>query len=526
MPKRDLNKIPVNKKAKRIATQFVHNRLFLTVLIVLAQLGALIPFILNLNQYLLSTFFGINIVLSFVFMVYLTNCKGKNEFKMAWLIPTLIFPLFGICAYFLYHANWGGFTFKKKILQINKISKNLTPKYEDPSPIFEANPEIRDIGTYLHQTENYFPHTNCNLEYFKNGETLLPDFLEELDNAKEYIFMEYFIIDLDETWLNILEILERKAKEGVEVRIMYDSFGTLIFSSSKYQKMLAEKGIKSRIFLKVVPLFLTNLNNRDHRKITIIDGKVAYTGGINLENKYFNAAPHKYKYWKDIAIKIKGSAIQNLTELFLHNWNLETKEKDDFEKYIFRDYESFENKSVVIPYGDDAYNEEDIAENVYEYILNKSYKYVHIMTPYLIVDNQMVDTLSFAAKRGVDVSIIVPHVPDHIIAFCIGKIYQKILMDAGVKIYVYKKGFIHAKSFVSDNKIASIGSINLDYRSFYHHFESNTLIYNDEVINDMEKDFQQCILEDCELLTPETYKKIPWWQKLVGYIFKIFGPLM
>ena len=206
-------------------------------------------------------------------------------------------------------------------------------------------------------------------------------------------------------------------------------------------------------------------------KIVVIDGKVSYTGGVNVTNKYFNQAPHKYKYWKDTAVKIEGPAIQNLTSLFLQNWNLETKEDDNYEKYIKRDYPQFENKGVVIPYGDDAFNQEDIAENVYLHIIYTAQKYVHIMTPYVIIDNQMVEALCFAAKRGVDISIICPPMPDHLISYCVGKIYQKILMESGVKIYIYQTGFIHAKEFIADDKILSIGSINLDYRSFFHHFE-------------------------------------------------------
>lgn len=513
-----------NKRVKTRVQRLFLSRLFLTVLLVLIQIGVFSFFANILNDYI-SVIFGLNIFLSLLFMIYLTNCKGKNEFKIAWLIPTIFFPILGISLYMITHMNWGGISFKKRMKKVKTESVKFIPDNQISEKIINNNPDIASISKYLLNKGNFAPHTNNNVSYFRNGESFFEDLLVELEKAKEFIFIEFFIIDLDESWLKIMSILERKVKEGVEVRLLYDAIGSIIMSSRSYQNLLKEKGIKSHIFQKLLPLYIVKLNNRDHRKIVVIDGKVSYTGGVNVTNKYFNQKPHKFKYWKDTSIKILGPAIQNLTMLFLQNWNLETKEDDDYEKYIKRDYELYNDKGVVIPYGDDAFNDEDIAENVYLHILNTATKYVHIMTPYVIIDNQMVESLCFAAARGIDVTIICPPVPDHLISFCVGKIYQKILMEAGVKIYIYQTGFIHAKQFISDDKLLSIGSINLDYRSFYHHFECNSIVYNNKTVNDAETDFQQTLSESI-LLTPELYKKIPKWQLVLGYIFRIVGPLM
>lgn len=523
--KRDFSRlIARNKRIRTLVKNFFLGRFFFTAFLVILQLVTL-AFLFNIINGYLSVIFGLNILLSFLFMIYLTNCKCKNEFKIAWLIPTIFFPILGISAYLVTHMNWGGVRFKKRMKKILAETNPILPPKEDSQKIIEENPEIKNISHYLMNKGYFPPHSGNQMNYFRNGETFFYDLLEELEKAKEFIFIEFFIIDLDSSWLKILSILERKVKEGVEVRLLYDAIGSLFISSNSYQRLLKEKGIKSHIFQKLLPLYILRLNNRDHRKIVVIDGKVAYTGGVNITNKYFNQTPHKFKYWKDTSVKIKGPAIQNLTKLFLQNWNLETKNDDDFEKYITRDYEHYDESGIVIPYGDDAFNDENIAENVYLNILDTATKYVHIMTPYVIIDNQMVESLCFAAAKGIDVSIICPPVPDHLISFCVGKIYQKVLMDAGVKIYIYQTGFIHAKEFISDDKFLSVGSTNLDYRSFVHHFECNAYIYNNHVVTDAEADFQQTISESI-LLTPETYKKIPKWQLLLGYIFRIFGPLM
>lgn len=521
----DLNYILIkDKHGKEIIKKILFSRVVLTFLMLLIQILIFLLFVLQLSSYIEYYFAG-SVLFSTAFMIYLSNCRGKNEFKIAWLVPLVIFPLFGIGAYILTHTNRGGRKVRRQLSQIRSETETFLPDFSEHFQVLENNPEIQGLGNYLLKYGKFLPHTNNKITYFPNGEEFFPDLFNNLKKAKKFIFIEFFILNVDESWILLLELLEQKASEGVEIRLMYDGLGSIMASTSSYQKYLQSRGINTHIFLPLIPIFSTQLNNRDHRKIVIIDGEVAYTGGVNLSNEYFNEDHKRFKYWKDNAIKIEGSAIQNLTTMFLQTWNIQTKVKDDFKKYMNISYKSYTETGLVIPYGDDAYNQEDIAENVYLYIIQNAKTYLHITTPYVVIDNQMQDALIFAAKRGIEVSIIVPSVPDHLITFCIGKTFLKTLVENGIHIYLYQKGFIHAKTFISDDKIATVGSVNLDYRSFYHHFECGAVMYDSPVISDIEYDFEQT-LNDCVEMKLEDYKKIPARQRMLGRVFRIFAPLM
>ena len=270
----------------------------------------------------------------------------------------------------------------------------------------------------------------------------------------------------------------------------------------------------------------THQNNRDHRKILIIDGKVAYTGGINFADEYINEI-ELYGHWKDVAVRLNGDAVRSFTLMFLQMWNVSENGEENYGKYLIETANEEINKNLgfVIPYNDDPTNRQDVAERVYLDILNKARKYVHIMTPYLILDNEMVVALSFAAQRGVDVKLILPHVPDKKIVFYIARTYYKQLMEAGVKIYEYTPGFLHAKLFVSDNEKAVVGSINLDFRSLYEHFECAAYIYKNPIISEIEQDYQETLAK-CEQITVENYKKISMFTRVLGHVFRLFGPLV
>jgi len=516
--------ITKDSKTRRFAKRFVYSRVVLIFLLILAQIILFLLFIIWLNKYL-KYFLSGNIALSLLFMGYLSNCRGRNEFKIAWMIPLVVFPLFGIAAYIMYNINIGGISLRRKVSEVKKITSDLQPQNNEAKLLIEQYPQITDLSNYFFNTGNFHSYSQNQVKYFPSGEAFYPDLLEEIKNAREFIFLEFFIVGIDESWNKILDLLAKKAKEGVEVRLLYDAVGSIMVASRTYQQYLAELGIKSHIFIPLIPFFSTHLNNRDHRKIIVIDGKIAYTGGLNLSNEYFNFGVNRFDYWKDNAIKVKGSAVGGFTTLFLQNWNLETSTPDDYQKYIWRDYETFNEEGIVIPYGDDAFTKSDIAENTYLYILGKAQHYVHITTPYVLIDNQMLSALIFAAKRGIDVSLIVPSRPDHFITYCIGRVFLKDLMDAGVKVYLYNTGFIHAKTFISDDKIATVGSVNLDYRSFYHHFECGIVVYKNSEIEKIEEDFQNSIQLSTRL-TPELYKKIPLIQRMTGHLFKIFAPLM
>ena len=337
--------------------------------------------------------------------------------------------------------------------------------------------------------------------------------------------MEYFIVEQGIMWDSILEILEEKVKEGVEVRFMYDGMCCIALLPYHYPETLQEKGIKCKMFSPIKPILSTHQNNRDHRKICVIDGHTAFTGGINLADEYINQK-ERFGHWKDTAVMIKGDAVQNFTIMFLQMWNVTEHQKEDYEKYLTPVQEELHREpGYVLPYGDSPFDNENIGEQVYLHILNHAKKYVHIMTPYLILDNEMVTNLTYAAKSGIEVIIIMPHIPDKWYAFAVAKTYYEELIEAGVQIYEYTPGFVHAKVFVSDDDTATVGTINLDYRSLYLHFECGTFIYNNPVVWNIEKDFQET-LKKCQKVSVMDLRTRGTVMTVAGRVLRLIAPLM
>lgn len=515
-------------KYTRFLKPLVYSKILLIALLLLVQFGIYITLILKFDS-LLKYVGEMNLALSILFLSYLVNGSGKNEFKLLWILPVLILPFFGIVLYLMCKANFGGHQLKKNLSAIRTLSEPvLSEKKDETAAVFEKYPKVRDISEYLLRMSSYPPYIDTKATYFSSGEEAFADIKEQLKAAETFIFIEYFIIEPSSIWYEILDILHEKASQGVDVRVLYDSLGSGAYSTIRYEHYLAQRGIKSKVFLPFVPIFDTGLNNRDHRKILDIDGKTVYTGGINISDEYANRDHSRFDYWKDTAIRLDGPAVRTYTIMFLQLWNVANKTvQNDFEYRKFADApcRKFPGQGVTIPYGDDAYNGEDIAENVYSYILARAHNYVHIMTPYVILDNTMINNLVFAAKRGVEVSLIVPKQYDHYITFCVGRTFIKTLIENGVNVYEYNPGFIHAKSFVSDGNRAATGSINLDYRSLFHHFECGVFLYRSPEIERIEDDFQST-LKDCTQITVESYKKIPLFTRVTGWIFRIFSPLL
>lgn len=528
MSEKQSKSVQMKERKSKIWSKLIYSR-FLVILLMLAlQAFLFVLFCVKLEPYT-KYFFGVSIALSIIFIIYIVNKNGKNEFKITWILPVAVFPVFGIAAYWFLKANWGGLAFKKKVNNGRKITNSILSQTDESSKTFELYPKVQDIALYLNKMGSYPTYTFTNTTYYPNGESFFPELKEELKKAKKFIFLEFFIIEPGQAFDELFEILKQKAKEGVQVRILFDSIGSIFISSKKTIDFFKSFGIDAKIFMPFVPIFDTGLNNRDHRKIIVVDGNVAFTGGLNLTDEYMNYSKKRFDYWKDSAIKINGPAVRTFTCMFLHLWNLNNKNSEDFasqlNNFVNIDYPRFEPQGAIIPYGDDAYNKCDIAEDIYSYIISKSHHYVHIMTPYLIIDNTMLNALIFAARRGVEVSIIVPMHWDHFITFCVGRRFIKTLIKNGINIYGYNRGFIHSKMFVSDGNRGTCGSVNLDYRSFDHHFECGAFMYHTPILKDMEKDFTET-LKDCTLITLEEYKKIPRFQRIVGWLFKIFAPLM
>ena len=345
--------------------------------------------------------------------------------------------------------------------------------------------------------------------------------LEELEKAEKYIFMEYFIVEEGYMWGRILEILTRKAREGVEVRVMYDGMCEISTLTADYPKRLEKLGIKCKPFSPIHPFLSSHYNYRDHRKILVIDGKVAFNGGVNLADEYINRE-ERFGHWKDTAVMLKGEAVESFTLMFLQMWNLIEEDVRWDECGIKATAHS---DGYVMPYCDCPLDGDKVGENVYVDILYRAKHYVHIMTPYLILDNDVETALRFAAMRGVDVKLILPGIPDKKTAYSLAKSHYKSLVKAGVKIYEYTPGFVHAKVFVSDNEKAVVGTINLDYRSLYHHFECATYMYKTSCITDIEDDFQETLAK-CSEVTLETIKKEKLFYRIAGGLLKTIAPLM
>lgn len=373
------------------------------------------------------------------------------------------------------------------------------------------------------------------MEYFPSGEDKFSAMLAELQKAKDFIFMEYFIIDEGLMWGSILKILADKAKQGVDVRVMYDGMCEMSTLTSDYSGRMAKLGIKCKPFSPISPFVSTHYNYRDHRKILVIDGKVAFNGGVNLADEYINHI-ERFGHWKDTAIMLKGKAVQSFTLMFLQMWNINER-KPEWERYLkpARDNAadgqamppagSDAADGYVMPYSDCPLDEYKVGESVYMDILYRAKSYVHIMTPYLILDGELETAIKFAAQRGIDVKLILPGIPDKKAAFALAKSHYRSLIDAGVHIYEYTPGFVHAKVFVSDDEKAVVGTINLDYRSLYHHFECATYIYKNSCIPKIEEDFTQT-LEKCSKVTAQTIRKERLSYKMLGGFMKLIAPLM
>lgn len=523
--------------AKKLRT-ILFSRLIFVVFLLLIQFAIYLFISLKLQRYEVY-FLGTSVVVSIVFLLYLVNRPGKNEFKLAWILPVLVVPIAAIIFYFMYKYNQGGIWLKRKLKKLRKDVKDYLPLESDEIKIAETCPEVKDLAYYLYKYGSSPCYKDNETKYFSCGEDFFEDLIDELSKAKRFIFFEFFIVEPCQIMDRLLEILSQKVKEGVEVRLLFDSIGSISFSSNLLRYYFTSYGISSKVWLKFIPVFNTGLNNRDHRKIISIDNKVAFTGGINITDEYANIVQKRFNYWKDAGLKIKGPAVRSFTLMFLEQWNVQNRKKmpcENFERFVdkkailenstkAKNKKSVSKNELVIPYGDDAYNGEEIAENVYKYILNKAQKKVRIMTPYVIIDNSLFDDIVFTVSRGVEVEIIVPAFYDHFISFCVGRTYIKNLIEKGVKVFAYEKGFVHSKVMTADEKFGTVGSVNLDYRSFFHHFECGAFLYNTDSIKAAEKDFDET-KNYCTEITIENYKNIKWYIRAVGWLFRIVGPLL
>ncbi len=506
--------------------KFLFSRMVIVGILILIQLGVLIFAIWELSESFMYLYI-LFIALSIVVVIYILSRNDNPSYKLAWTIPVLIIPVFGGLFYLIFGGNKTSKKFKKKIEFAYKEHEKLIKP--DESLIEEIEKDDKIVANQMRYIEEYasYPvYKNTITKYLSPGEEFFTKLIEELKKAEHYIFMEYFIINEGYMWDTILDVLEQKVKEGVEVRVMYDDFGCLQKLPYKYNELLKSKGIKCEVFNPFVPLLSLRMNNRDHRKITIIDGHTGFTGGINLADEYINKIV-KFGHWKDSAIYLKGDAVWSLTLMFLQSWNFNNSGTEDYKKFKPKIHcsERFESDGYVQPYGDSPLDGETVGENVYLNMINKAKDYIYITTPYLIIDNELVTALILAAKSGVDVRIITPHIEDKWYAHTMTRAHYAHLIEGGVKIYEYTNGFIHSKTFVSDDKIGTVGTINMDYRSLYLHFECGVFLYNTNSVKEIKKDFLNT-LEISQLFTLEDCKNIKWSNIIIRSILRVFAPLL
>lgn len=498
-------------------------RIMVIAICIIFQLVVTLSILIEISDHFALIHLLYEILSILIFLGIIRNSKSMNN-KIPWIILISISPIIGGLLYLILGRNlYRSKTLKSINKSIEKSKKNLKQDKKILEKLKQENKNIYGQVRYIWENAGY-PITHKNrIIYYPTGEKAYKSMLRELEKAEKFIFLEYFIIEEGEMWQGILEILERKAKEGVDVRVIYDDAGCVTKLKNNYDKELEAKGIKCICFNKLKAVLAVVMNNRDHRKIMVIDGNIAFSGGINLADEYINKK-EKFGYWKDNAIMVKGEATWNFTMMFLEIWNAYREEKSDYNKFKPTFIPNSTRGGYICPYGESPLDDEIVGENIYLNIINQAKDYVYIFTPYLIIDSEMITALTLASKRGVDVRIIMPGIPDKKIVNSLSKSYYEMLINDGVKIYEYTPGFIHSKVFVSDDEVATVGTINLDYRSLYLHFECGVYIYKSKVIEIIKQDvLKSC--RKCKLITKEDCK-VGIFKAMFQAVLRLFAPLM
>lgn len=437
---------------------------------------------------------------SIIMVLYLVNKDESPAYRMSWIIVITLFPLFGGILYLMIGNKRPIIWMRRSVDLLQKLhSKEMTSVPSAQEYLEKKDKRLSALSHYISEYAHMPVYTNTDVTYYPNGEAMMSPLLYDLKNAKKTIFIEFFIVETGVMFDSIFEVLKEKAKEGVDVRFLYDDFGSITRLPKDFDEQLEELGIKALKFNPVKPLISMVYNTRDHRKFVIIDSEIGYTGGLNIADEYINVK-ERFGYWKDNMVRIQGPATWNLTNLFLNMWNSFYYTDESYEPFridhimnetreIQEDEAAMNEMGFVQPFGDTPLDVEPVGENVYREILNNAQDYVYIYTPYLVISYELQTAMQLAAKRGVDVRLMTPGIPDKKMVFRLTRSFYRPLMKAGIKIYEFTPGFLHAKTFVSDDKVATVGTINLDYRSLYLHFETSTMFYYHPVIEDISKDF-------------------------------------
>lgn len=475
----------------------VINRAAVTVALVLLQIGWLLWAFFSLTAGKVWVNAGLN-VLSLFITLYLVRKDENSDYKIIWLVLIGMMPLLGGALYLAFGNKAPAKRMRQRMQAVER--QHTADLAQQPGQTDALDPASRGLSRYVSEYGPYPAWKNSTAKYYPCGEAMYPDLLVDLEKAERFIFLEFFIVRTGKMWKGVEDILVRKAAQGVDVRLIYDDFGSLLGLPSDFVVQMERAHIRCIPFNPVVPLLSLVMNHRDHRKIVVIDGKVAYTGGINLADEYINAIT-RFGYWKDAGLRIEGTAVWNFTVMFLDFWNAFRPFEQDYSAFRPQLAVLPASDGVVQPYADSPLDEEPVAETVYLDILAQAQQYVYFYTPYLAIGEEMLDALRNAAKRGVDVRLVLPGIPDKKLVFRLSRSYYLPLLRAGVRIYEYTPGFLHAKCCVSDDRAAVVGSINMDYRSMFLHFECGVLLLqNSQVLtlrDDVRRTLPQCREVQC-----------------------------
>ena len=493
----------------------VFSRTVVTALLIVIQVAWLAALLLQLGNSLPAIQTVLRI-LSLVAILFVIKSDMNPSYKIGWILLIAVLPILGGLMYVIF----GNKRPTKNMREMLRAQLEKSAEYlgTQESITGELDGGAAGLFKYLEGSAGYPTAKNTTVRYYRVGEEMYADLLPELENAEKFIFLEYFIIRPGEMWDGVLEILKRKAAAGVDVRIIYDDMGCIDILPANYNATLEGWGIRTMAFNRFVPAVSLVMNNRDHRKITVIDGKVGFTGGINISDEYINLK-ERFGHWKDTGLMLKGPGVFNLTLMFLEMWNAFNKDGDRYAEFIPDSFEECgsADDGYVLSFSDSPLDNESVGESVYTDMLYQAKDYIYITTPYLAIDSELQTALCMAAKRGVDVRMITPGIPDKKLVYRLTRSYYPTLLRAGVKIYEYTPGFIHAKSFVCDDKLCVVGTINMDYRSLYLHFECGTLMYNNPEIKQVKKD---------DLDTMEKCRKVELSDMKTNFLGELFDSFL
>ena len=465
--------------------------------------------------------------IAIIVVLVIVNRWTNPANKLSWTFIILLSPVLGLLLYMIFGRSSLTKKTQERMDSVNReVSACLYQTPEIKEQLEREDLSVYRQSRYINDWAGFPLYHNTSTKYYSCGEEMFPDMLADLEKAEHFIFLEYFIVDQGVMFDRIVEVLEQKSKEGVDVRLIYDDIGCINTLPPKYYKVLQAKGIKCAAFNPFRPIMSVVMNNRDHRKIFVVDGKVGFTGGINLADEYINVAS-RFGYWKDTGIRLEGEAVWSMTVMFLEMWNYINHSSEDYKQFMPQVYqkEPFEGDGFVQPYGDTPLDHETVGENIYLNIINHAERYVYIFTPYLIIDNEMLVSLCNAAKRGVDVRIVTPGIPDKKLVYQTTRSYYAPLVRRGVRIYEYTPGFIHQKQTLCDGETATVGTINFDYRSLYHHFENGVLLHGCGALGAIGEDFEQ-IFEVSREVTEQYKGKRSMGLRIIQCILRLFAPLL